>query len=77
MDIDTLVVSRAVSSDDCPEVGLAAFIVGSLCHEGYVPLDLKSSDSKQDFLNSIRLVAVILTETKTEDSEFSQLPFDW
>jgi hypothetical protein len=81
MDIDSFGLQRnqtVQSSRDCPDVGLAAFIVGSLCHEGYVPLNLNNSDSKQDFMGAIALTAAILTQTKaTDDGGMTQLPFDW
>lgn len=79
MDLDSIALHRIPRSGECPqeEVGLAAFIIGSLCHEGYVPLNLNSSDSRQDYMNSIRLVTSILTEMKPDDGGMRQLPFDW
>jgi hypothetical protein len=66
-----------VEPQPCDDVGLAAFIVGCLCHEGYVPLNLGSSESRQDYMNAIRLTASILTETKPDDGGATQLPFPW
>ncbi len=59
------------------DVQTAAFIVGSLCHEGLLSLNLKSSDSRQDYINSIQLCAVILTTTRKDCGDQPELPFVW
>ena len=61
----------------CEEVALASFIIGCLCHEGYIPLKLDNSDSRQDYTNAIRLTSAILAKMRAPDGDLAALPFQW
>lgn len=66
------------SARECPQTGLAAFLVGSLCYEGYLPLNLNDSDSRQDYVGAIRLTAAILDLMQPKpNGDQMELPFVW
>ena len=61
----------------CEDIALATLIVACLSYEGYVPLNLQNSDSRQDYMNSIRLTAALLASQRAPSGEIPALPFQW
>jgi hypothetical protein len=72
-----MVQQISTSAPDCEDVALATLIVASLHFEGYLPLNLRNSDSRQDFLNAVELCATILQRSKAEPDDVPHLPFPW
>jgi hypothetical protein len=68
---------KSTSAPDCEALAVATLIVASLHFEGYLPLNLQNSDSRQDYVNAIELTATIIARTKAEPGDVPSLPFVW
>jgi hypothetical protein len=72
-----MLTDKCTSAPDDDDVGVAAVIVASLIQQGYISLDLQSSDSRQNLANAVDLCATILTRMRVPVGDVPELPFAW
>lgn len=58
------------------EIDLASLIVGVLTFEEIIPLNLEDKNHIANHTYAIRLIAGLLANTRYEEGDMPQLPFD-